>query len=99
MSLILCHDKPRARARQIEKFVEIAAVLRSLNNYSGLRAIVAGINSAAYPEDPTMETFKKHAPERAKQLRSWVVLLQQMGGHKAYRLALRNTSGACIPAL
>ncbi len=99
VSLILCHDKVPRRARQMEKMVDIAAKLRALNNYSALRAFVAGINSAAYPGDETMELFKSRSPEHAKNLRSWELLLQQLRAHRAYRLALRNTKGACIPAL
>ncbi|KAK7064216.1 DEAD-domain-containing protein [Favolaschia claudopus] len=98
-SLILCHDKAKARAKQIEKIVEIAQKLRGLNNYSALRALVAGINHSTFPGDPTMEQFKAKSPDHAKNLQSWDVLLQHNRSHRAYRLALRNTKGACIPAL
>jgi len=97
VSLILCHERPRHRVRQIEKFVDIAQKLRLMNNYSALRAFVAGINNAT--DDPTMEEFKARSPDQAKNLRSWDVLLQQIRSHRAYRLALRNSKGACIPAL
>jgi len=97
VSLILCHDRPRHRARQMEKLVEIAQKLRQLNNYSALRAFVAGINIAA--DETTMEVFKSRTPDAAKNLMSWDVLLQQIRSHRAYRLALRNSKGACIPAL
>lgn len=99
VSLILCHDKPLKRARQMEKMVDIAARLRSMNNYSALRAFVAGINSATYPGDETMELFKSRSPEQAKNLQSWELLLQQLRAHRAYRLALRNSKGSCIPAM
>ncbi|KAJ6610889.1 ras guanine nucleotide exchange factor domain-containing protein [Mycena sp. CBHHK59/15] len=99
VSLILCHDKAKIRARQIEKIVEIAQKLRGLNNYSALRAFVAGINHSTFPGDQTMEQFKARSPDQAKNLQSWDVLLQQIRSHRAYRLALRNTKGACIPAL
>ncbi|EAU93003.2 hypothetical protein CC1G_06723 [Coprinopsis cinerea okayama7 len=99
ISLILCHDRPRHRARQVEKFVDIAHRLRMLNNYSALRAVVAGINSATFPGDETMEIFKSRSPEQAKNLQSFDVLLQQIRAHRAYRLALRNSKGACIPAM
>ncbi|EGO02465.1 hypothetical protein SERLA73DRAFT_165636 [Serpula lacrymans var. lacrymans S7.3] len=99
VSLILCHDKPRHRARQIEKFVDIAHKLRALNNYSALRAFVAGINNSTFQGDDTMEVFRTKAPEHFKNLLSWDVLLQHRGAHQAYRMALRNTKGACIPAL
>jgi hypothetical protein len=99
VSLILCHDRTRARVRQIEKFVDVAQKLRGLNNYSALRAVVAGINSSTFSGDQTMEQFKTRSPDQAKNLQSWVVLLQHIRSHRAYRLALRNTKGACIPAL
>ncbi|KAJ8522522.1 hypothetical protein ONZ45_g898 [Pleurotus djamor] len=99
VSLILCHDKPRLRAKQIEKFIDIAAKLRAHNNYAALRAFVAGINNSTFPGDDTMERFNKDYPEQTKNLRSWEVLLQAIGSHRAYRLALRNTKGVCVPAL
>ncbi|KAF9459923.1 ras guanine nucleotide exchange factor domain-containing protein [Collybia nuda] len=99
VSLILCHERPRARVKQIEKFVEIAHRLRALNNYSALRAFVAGINNATFVGDDTLEQFKLKCPEQAKALQSWDVLLQHIRSHRAYRLALKNTKGACIPAL
>ncbi|KAF9270242.1 ras GEF [Marasmius fiardii PR-910] len=99
VSLILCHDSVRSRAKQIEKLVEIAQRLRALNNYSALRAFVAGINGSTFPGDETMERFKAKSPDQAKLLQSWDVLLQAIRAHRAYRLALRNTKGACIPAL
>lgn len=99
VSLILCHEKPKARAKQIEKFVEVAQKLRTLNNYSALRAFVAGINNSTFPGDETMEYFKAKSPDHAKNLQSWDLLLQHIGAHRAYRMALRNTKGACIPAL
>ncbi|PPQ64266.1 hypothetical protein CVT24_008404 [Panaeolus cyanescens] len=97
VSLILCHDRLRNRTRLIEKFVEIGQKLRAMNNYSALRAFVAGINNAA--DDATMENFKQKSPDAAKNLMSWDVLLQQIRSHRAYRLALRNSKGACIPAM
>ncbi|KIJ21729.1 hypothetical protein PAXINDRAFT_165135 [Paxillus involutus ATCC 200175] len=98
-SLILCHDKPRNRAKQIEKFVDIAHKLRALNNYSALRAFVAGINNSTFQGDDTMEIFRTKTPDHYKNLLSWDVLLQHRGAHQAYRMALKNTKGACIPAL
>ncbi len=97
ISLILCHDRPRNRARQIDKIVDVAQKIRQMNNYSGLRALIAGINIAA--DDVTMEVLKNRFPEASKNLQSWDVLLKQMRSHRAYRMALRNSKGSCIPAL
>ncbi|KDQ63732.1 hypothetical protein JAAARDRAFT_29764 [Jaapia argillacea MUCL 33604] len=99
VSLILCHDKPKARARQIEKFVDVATALRRLNNYSALRAFVAGINNSTFPDDETMEIFRAKSWPQYKQLQTFDLLLQYIRSHRAYRMALRATKGACIPAL
>ncbi|TDL28449.1 ras GEF [Rickenella mellea] len=98
VSLILCHDKPKQRARQIEKFAEVACKLRALNNYSGLRAIVTAISNSTYPGDLPMEMFKAKT-ELYKKFRSSDILLHSTGSYRSYRLALRNTKGPCIPAL
>ena len=99
ISLILCHDKPKNRARQIEKLVEIAEKLRGLNNYSALRAFVAGINNATYPGDPTIAKFQEINSKLHKHLQSWELLFNSTGSHRSYRMALRNSKGPCIPAL
>jgi len=99
VSLILCHDKFKYRARQIEKLVEIAEKLRALNNYSALRAFVAGINNATYPGDPTIAKFQEINPKLHKHLQSWELLFNSTGSHRSYRMALRNSKGPCIPSL
>lgn len=99
VSLILCHDKPKTRARAIFQFVELASRLRNMNNYSALRAVVAGINSAAFETDETMKMFKRKEHRQYKLFQSFDQLLQAIRAHGKYRLALRNSKGACIPAL
>ena len=99
VSLILCHDKPRKRATQIEKFVQVAEVLRVQHNYSALRAFVAGINSATFEGDLALEIFQTRTPDQWKRFQSYDHLLQSVRSHQKYRMALRNSKGACIPAL
>ncbi|KAI1797867.1 ras GEF [Ganoderma leucocontextum] len=99
VSLILCHDRPKSRARQIEKFIDIANRLRNLHNYSGLRAIIAGINSATFEGDESLELLRTKSSEHWKNFQQWDQLLQSVRSHQKYRMALRNTKGACIPAL
>ena len=99
VSLILCHDRPKGRARQIEKFIDIANRLRNLHNYSGLRAIIAGINSATFEGDESLELLRTKSSEHWKNFQQWDQLLQSVRSHQKYRMALRNTKGACIPAL
>ncbi|KAI0695598.1 ras guanine nucleotide exchange factor domain-containing protein [Cytidiella melzeri] len=99
VSLILCQDKPKIRARAISHFVELASRLRNMNNYSALRAVIAGINSAAFETDATMQIFRSKSATQHKLFQSFDHLLQAVRAHGKYRLALRNSKGACIPAL
>jgi hypothetical protein len=99
VSLILCHDKDKARARQIERFIEIGRALRGINNYSALRAVLAGINSATFEGDIPMQTIKHRNFPVFKSYQSWDLLFKSAGSHRSYRLALKGSKGACIPAL
>ncbi|EMD42036.1 hypothetical protein CERSUDRAFT_110577 [Gelatoporia subvermispora B] len=99
LSLILCHDKPKARAKQIEKFIQVGQRLRSDKNYSGLRAVVAAINGATFEGDPALDILRTRNPSQYKDFQSWDQLLQAVRSHQKYRMALRNTEGAHIPAL
>lgn len=99
VSLILCHDKAKSRARQMEKFIAVADSLRTAHNYSALRAIVAGINSATFEGDEALQILQSKSPDQLKKFQSYDQLLQSVRSHQKYRMALRNTKGPCIPAL
>lgn len=60
---------------------------------------MAGINSATFIGDAPMDLFRQKNPEAWKSYQSWDLLFQAVRSHRAYRMALRNTKGACIPAL
>jgi hypothetical protein len=81
--------------------MDLATRLRGMNNYSALRAIIAGINSAAFETDSTMQIFRTNVKsnEQYKNYQSFDNLLQAVRAHGKYRMALRNSKGACIPAL
>ncbi|THH12356.1 hypothetical protein EW145_g71 [Phellinidium pouzarii] len=97
-SMVLCHDKTKPRARAVEKLAEVALKLRNMNNYSALRAIITAITQSTYPNDEVMEIFKTKVDLHKKYLSS-DILMRTAGAHQAYRLALRNTKGPCIPCL
>ncbi len=67
------------RAKQIERFAEVALRLRNMNNYSGLRAIVTAINQSTYPGDEVMDIFKQKT-ELHKKFLSSDILLRTSGG-------------------
>lgn len=97
VSLILCHDKPKARAKIIEKLAEIAVRLRNLNNYHSLRAIISAINRSTNPGDPPMEIFRAKTDLHKKFLSS-DILLRSTKAHHAYRMALKSSKGPVIPS-
>ncbi|KIO29610.1 hypothetical protein M407DRAFT_70306, partial [Tulasnella calospora MUT 4182] len=99
-SMILVHDKPRARAKSIEFFIRVAMVLRKLNNYSGLRAVVSGINTSRTDRDndPVM-AYVRDRHLWKKEFKSLETLLGTSRMHSAYRMALKHTFDAAIPSM
>lgn len=83
----------------MEKFIAVADSLRTAHNYSALRAIVAGINSATFEGDEALQILQSKSPDQLKKFQSYDQLLQSVRSHQKYRMALRNTKGPCIPAL
>lgn len=83
----------------MEKFAEISQSLRKMNNYSSLRAIITAISGSTSHGDESMELFRNTKTEMYKRFQSYDVLFHSTGSHRSYRLALRNTKGACIPSL
>ena len=96
-SLILVHDRPRSRAKVMEKMIAVARALRALNNYSGLRAVVSGINNSRKERDAVYELMKDRGAWKAFQ--SLEVLLGTTRMHSAYRMALKHTVGPAIPSM
>lgn len=96
-SLIVAHDKVKAREKQVERFVELAKILRTMNNYVGLRAIITGINNATFQNDEIMTMFKESKLRSYQLYLGYGVLMNSQHNHRAYRLALRHTVGAAIP--
>ena len=98
-SLILVHDKPRQRAKTIEFFIRVMLVLRKLNNYSSLRAIMAGIviSRTDRDNDPVMFYLRDRLAWK-KDFKSLETLLSHSKAHTAYRMALKHTFDAAIPS-
>lgn len=96
-NLILLRDKPKHRARALEKFMGVAWKLRHLNNYNSLGAVIAGINGTAVHR--LSQTRELVFPEAQKQFMRLEILMGTQKSHFAYRLAWENTSTARIPFL
>lgn len=96
-SLILAHDRVKLRERQVERFIELAGKLRTLNNYVGLRAVKTGINNATYPNDEIMTLLRDNKLKQYQQFLGWEILLNSFHNHRAYRMAIKHTSGPGIP--
>lgn len=81
------------------RFIELAAKLRTLNNYVGLRAVKTGINNATYPNDEIMAMLKDSGSKNRyyRQFLGWEILLNSANNHRAYRMAIRHTTGPGIP--
>ena len=96
-NVILLRDKPKHRARALEKFMGIAWKLRYLNNYNSLGAVISGINSiAVHRLAQTRELIPAPAQKEFMRLE---ILMGSQKSHSAYRLAWTNTPTHRIPFL
>ena len=96
-NIILLRDKPKHRARALEKFMGIAWKLRYLNNYNSLGAVISGINSiAVHRLAQTRELIPAPAQKEFMRLE---ILMGSQKSHAAYRLAWTNTPTQRIPFL
>ncbi|KAI8624012.1 ras GEF [Xylariaceae sp. FL1651] len=94
-NMILMRDKAKHRAQMLEKFMHIALKLRTLNNYNGLAAVLAGINGTAIHR--LSQTRALVPAEVQKRFARLVLLMGTQKGHFAYRLAWENSPLPRIP--
>ena len=96
-NVILLRDKPKHRAKALEKFMSVAWKLRHLNNYNSLGAVISGINSIAVHR---LAQTRDLVPAPAqKQFMRLEILMGSQKSHSAYRLAWTNTPTQRIPFL
>ena len=96
-NVILLRDKPKHRAKALEKFMSVAWKLRHLNNYNSLGAVISGINSIAVHR---LAQTRDLVPAPAqKQFMRLEILMGSQKSHFAYRLAWTNTPTQRIPFL
>ncbi|KAJ5678731.1 hypothetical protein N7462_006975 [Penicillium macrosclerotiorum] len=96
-SMILLRDKPKHRARCLEKFMSIAAKLRRQNNYNALGAVIAAINGT--PVLRLTQTRELIPIATQKEFMRLVILMGTQRSHFAYRLAWENSFSERIPFL
>ncbi|KAF9883792.1 hypothetical protein FE257_002776 [Aspergillus nanangensis] len=96
-SVILFRDKPKHRAKALEKFMTIAQKLRRLNNYNSLGAVIAGINGT--PVHRLSQTRDLVPMQTQKDFMRLVILMGTQKSHFAYRLAWDNSFSERIPFL
>ena len=96
-NLVLLRDKPKDRAKALEKFMGVAWKLRHLNNYNSLGAVIAGINGTAVHR--LAQTRELVSPEAQKQFMRLEILMGTQKSHFEYRLSCENPSTARIPFL
>ena len=95
--MILLRDKPKHRARALEKFMALAWKVRQLNNYNSLGAIVAGINGH---EITRLGQTREMIPQEVqKQFLRLTILMGHSRSHAAYRMAWENSFAERIPFL
>lgn len=95
--MILLRDKPKHRAKMLEKFMDLAWKVRQLNNYHALGAIVAALNGEEIVR--LSQTQELISQERHKQFLRLKILMGHQKSHAAYRMAWENSSGERIPFL
>ncbi|KAJ1023630.1 hypothetical protein NDA18_004617 [Ustilago nuda] len=95
-SMILAQGKTKHRARMLEKFMNIASILRHGNNYGSLNSVLGGLSkTAVHRLKHTRELLKGKSVNKAYQ--SLVRLMSNERSSAAYRLALENSDGPTIP--
>ncbi|KAF7511909.1 hypothetical protein GJ744_003142 [Endocarpon pusillum] len=93
--MILLRDKPKHRARMLEKWMTVAWKVRQLNNYNTLGAIIAGTNGTAVHR--LTSTWELVPEQIRKDYMRLTILMGSMRSHGAYRMAWDNSFSERIP--
>jgi len=95
--MVLLRDKPKHRARALEKFMDLAWQVRKLNNYNSLGAIVAGITGHEIAR--LTATQELVPPDVQKQFLRLTILMGISRSYAPYRMAWENSFTERIPFL
>lgn len=97
-SMILVQGKTKHRAKMLEKFMNVAAILRRDNNYNTLHSVLAGLGNASIHRLKHTRELLNGKPV----IKTYQSLARLMGSDRsfaAYRLALENSENRTIPYL
>ncbi|KAJ3033744.1 hypothetical protein HDV00_005865 [Rhizophlyctis rosea] len=92
---ILEKPTPRARAKRLTRMIEVASHLYTLNNFSTLMALIAGMNKAAIHR--LKATFRELSSRSLKKLSDLERIMSAEGSYKNYRACLKNAVPPCLP--
>jgi RasGEF domain/RasGEF N-terminal motif len=95
--MILLRDKPKHRARMLEKWMTVAWKVRQLNNYNTLGSIIAGTNGTAVHR--LTSTWELVPEQIRKEYMRLTILMGTVRSHSAYRMAWENSFSERIPFL
>ncbi len=95
--MVLLRDKPKHRARMLEKWITVAWKVRQLNNYNTLGSIIAGTNGTAVHR--LTSTWELVPEQIRKDYMRLTILMGTMRSHSAYRMAWENSFSERIPFL
>ena len=95
--MILLRDKPKHRARMLEKWMTVAWKVRQLNNYNTLGSIIAGTNGTAVHR--LTSTWDLVPEQVRKDYMRLTILMGTVRSHSAYRMAWENSFSERIPFL
>lgn len=95
--MILVQQRSKLRAKLIDKFMNIASILRHDNNYNTLQAVLAGLGNSAIHR--LKNSPLNHSAELAKPFASLQKLMAMGSSFRSYRMALENSEGRTIPYL
>jgi len=96
-TMILSQGKTSARAKMIEKLIDVCKGLDKLNNYDTLMAFVIGMRNSSITR--LKKTLRKVTSAKLEMLKKYEKMMDAEGSHAAYRRTLEQASPPCIPFL
>ena len=83
------------RVQLLKKFIRIASILHSLNNFNGLFAVLSGLGNTAVSR--MQQTWKRLPAKYLGEFEQMQLLMDPSRNMKTYRNLLMNSSPPLIP--